>query len=280
LTMVNLPSRLLDGVTGGTVVGLHAAIFIWLTFILTLGVAAYAVIRLIARNFSRNITEERIIMRGTSAGVGLGTASVLILLQLRYHAITYILAGVESGVAPVSLAAISSVLTMLIGVASWSNTRVPRYQKKSYVDPNKPVIGWSFDPTPWRSTVRRIKEIDWASKRQSAEPPEVQVVLGNYKEKLLLARVQFSKGGLIRFDRDALQARKNMEQWITLRLSLGPTTKSRLEKEVEAHFHNEFSNLFNSVLYEMIYRNEVIMAQEGQTVVLGLPVKERSPEAE
>ncbi|MDG6933414.1 MAG: hypothetical protein JRN68_01825 [Nitrososphaerota archaeon] len=277
LTLAGLIGQL----SSGTHVGVYNSVFIWLTFIATLVFAAYEILIILVRAAGRNRQGKgpAPLLVGVPALVICAVS--LVVVQAEFHGVSYIVGGVEAGEAPLSLLAFSSIITALIGVLIFADVRL--WEGWSYRMTGQNHSGESYPDTRAGiradfSGARRIGEIDWASQKPADESKEMRVVLDSIEGNHVVARVQIGKRGPIRFDKDFLQARNNIEQWIIFRLeTLGPVTKSRLEREFGKVFSEQFTSLFDSVLYDMLYREKLLMGNEGQTVVIGLPAGRETP---
>jgi hypothetical protein len=72
-------------------------------------------------------------------------------------------------------------------------------------------------------------------------------------------------------DRDLIQTKANVAEWILLSLRLGgKVAKSKLESSFEEQFPKIYVPLFNSVLYDLIYKNKVDSVKEGSRMMLFL----------
>jgi hypothetical protein len=72
-------------------------------------------------------------------------------------------------------------------------------------------------------------------------------------------------------DRDAIQTKKNVSEWILLSLRIGgKVPKTKLETGFEDQFPRIYVPLFNSVLYDLIYQGKVEAVKEGNRMMISL----------
>lgn len=72
-------------------------------------------------------------------------------------------------------------------------------------------------------------------------------------------------------DRDLIQTKANVAEWILLSLRLGgKVAKTKLESSFEEQFPKIYVPLFNSVLYDLIYKGKVDSVKEGSRMMLML----------
>lgn len=279
--MLLILSGLIGRLLSGTHVGVYTSVFIWLTFIATVVIATFGILTVLVRAAGRNRHNKTLVKLLTGVLVlAIGIISLGV-AQAEFHGVSYIIAGIEAGEAPLSLLALSSIITVTTGVLISADVKlwgswIHRMTDKNVTDGSYSDIRLGIRDD--FSGAKRIGEIDWASEKPTDESKEMRVVLDSMGGNHVIARVQIGKSGSIRFDKDSLQARNNIEQWIIFRLeTLGPVTKSRLEREFGKSFSDQFVSLFNSVLYDMLYREKLLMGNEGETVVIGLPVGGETP---
>jgi hypothetical protein len=234
---------------GGSKIGYVPAVLTWVAFIASIvAMAGFCI-------YAASIAGPPVIRSGLRRKNILFGALVIIVLffvlQFGIGVFNPLESGIASGEAPLALTWIAAILTLLANLGfviffarSGSQARLippARAQSQSLED---------------EGLTKQAKQID--------------VVLGDPQDAALLAEdfVQTKKGG---YDRDAIQTRNNIAEWIVATISSdGRMPKKELEQRFSEQFPRVLWPLFNSVVYDLVYQNRLIFVQEGGMEVIAL----------
>ncbi len=295
----------LGSIANGIPVGYSVAVLIWLSSIFSLIAALFLVLLFILH--SRGISFVAVISKRKKVTALLLVIVVAFLLAIQYGTslLLPIERGVAEGVAPPALIEISSVISLfsilgaliLIGqgpkvdnrllntnggslqtgpsfassnersaaneMLSKQTVSAPQPQKEPVSNPQ--VSSTKQEPAPALAATTQAKVEDEVIKKVS------EIVSPND-----LSILTSQSSSLSQSERDALQTRKNIAEWIILSLNIGgKTPKGRLEMAFEEQFPKVYVPLFNSVLYDLIYQGKVESTKEGNRMMISLPKEEQ-----
>lgn len=293
----------LGSIANGIQVGYSVAVLIWLSSIFSLVAALFLVLLFILH--SRGISFISVISRRKKVATLLLIVVIALFLVIQYGTslLLPIERGVSEGVAPPALIEISSVISLfsvlgalifigqgpkvdgrllntnggslqtgpssaisnedMLTKDALNRQTVPAPQQQK--EPAAQVSNIKQEPVPGFATATQVKVEDEVMKKVS------EIVSPND-----LSILTSQASSLSQSERDALQTRKNIAEWIILSLNIGgKTPKGRLEMAFEEQFPKVYVPLFNSVLYDLIYQGKVESTKEGNRMMISLPKEEQ-----
>ena len=292
-------SGYLGSIANGVSVGYSVAVLIWLSSIFSLIAALFLVLLFILH--SRGISFIAVVSRRKKLVTMLVVTLVAVLLVVQYGTTLLfpIERGVADGVAPPALIEISSIISLfsvlgaLIFVGQGPkvddrllNTNGGSFQAHSAVasskehPANKETLHIASSAqtqqesitAPQASSTKQesVTTLDVAP--QAKVEDEVIKKVSEIVSPTDLTILTSQASSLSQSERDALQTRKNIAEWIILSLNIGgKTPKGRLEMAFEEQFPKVYVPLFNSVLYDLIYQGKVESTKEGNRMMISLP---------
>jgi len=165
-------------------------------------------------------------------------------------------AGISDGIAPPILLGIAPLLSMLAIVGlilySWKTKLLSRS-----IAVGEQKAGEINQP-------KQVQE-DLSSKEAAKGQLELISSLLDKSEMQKLVGAEWGYDE----SRDRLQTKKNIETWILESVkAANRVSKSRLEAEFERQFPTAYLALFNSVLYDLVYRDKLeVIREEGKTMI-------------
>lgn len=283
----------------GVNVGYGAAVITWLSFIFSF--AAFIVLAIFGLMSFRGKQPVDVIKRNKKFFflILVAILAALFAVQFGTNLLIPIESGVADGVAPPVLMMISSLLSVfcissiliyimssqrpMAGPASLANGG----QTEASITAQQPLIlgnakqsESSFTPTstpisqPSLHSEKQIQE-QKVVEQLSEHKPKDEEVLKRLSEIVWPNEPANQSTSVTstmnQSEKDALQTRKNIAEWILLSLRIGgKVAKSKLELNFEDQFPKVYVPLFNSVLYDLIYQGKVESIKEGARMMLSL----------
>ncbi len=183
-------------------------------------------------------------------------AALILILQFGTPYLRYVEAGISDGIAPPILLGIAPLLSMLAIVGlilySWKTKLLSRS-----IAVGEQKAGEINQP-------KQVQE-DLSSKEAAKGQLEMISSLLDKSEMQKLVGAEWGYDE----SRDRLQTKKNIETWILESVkAANRVSKSRLEAEFERQFPTAYLALFNSVLYDLVYRDKLeVIREEGKTMI-------------
>ncbi|MEM0117408.1 MAG: hypothetical protein QXV32_03080 [Conexivisphaerales archaeon] len=270
----------LKGIEGGVYMGFSTALLAWVAFFLALAADMGMVLLLILRSQSSTLSLLYRRHRILSIALPLSFLAAIAVLQFGTPYLGYIEAGVSQGIAPPILLSLAPALSILAVIAlmlfTWKfrylqKVSVPEKAKVEVVQNTFPQVREQTGPTDIPTAPSAIHSSEGKKSIAKEQLELISSILDNQEmQKLVDSELIVDSAQ----DRDQLQTRKNIEQWIleSVRAS-GRITKNRLEADFERQFPPVYLALFNSVLYDLVYKDKLVISREGSRTIIALPSK-------
>ncbi|MEM3638188.1 MAG: hypothetical protein QXX17_07485 [Conexivisphaerales archaeon] len=295
----------LGSIGNGVQVGYPVAVLIWLSSIFSLVAALSLALLFILR--SRGVSLSSIVSKRKKVLLLFIVIVLAIILGIQFGTslLTPIERGISEGVAPPALMEISSLVSLfsvlgaLILIRQGSGPAELLSTANGGSASPSPVIEANREPTssevkfqpapavqPQRQTQTQQQTSYAQQEALSTSSSSAQVKVEEDVLKKVSTIISPSdlplltssppSSSLSQSERDALQTRKNIAEWIILSLNIGgKTPKGKLEMAFEEQFPKVYVPLFNSVLYDLIYQGKVETSKEGNRMMIFLPKQEQ-----
>jgi hypothetical protein len=251
IAILVLLSRI-PGVEEGIKIGYPYSAFVWGAFILSLAAVFVFGVHLYLRwRLPEAGTGQRPYYRFMIAAL-LALAALIIFLQFGTGYLRPIEQGILDGYAPLSLGWAAAIITLLINAGLVADS----YLWSRRASARGPEISGARGSSP--------QQVGGVGAVASVKGRRMEVIVGNPQDVSVLTGSSTERKGSP-FDRDEIQTRNNISEWILSSLPPHvPLDKDTLEEKFEEQFPKTLWPLFNSVLYDLIYRNKVVMRKENQ----------------
>lgn len=286
----------LSNIAAGAPVGYPASAVIWLSSIFSLIAAIFLILMLIFRVKNLSLSDELSKRKSFVAIIVVAAIALFLILQYATNTLVPIERGIVDGFAPPSLLEISSIITLFAvfgliifkGEGLVINKNLSSTNGGSIVQP----LQTAMDSSASLKSVSQSYEQERKEQTFSSQPsmkPEVPAASSEPKlddeifKKVSgiispddLTKLTSPQPTISQSEKDALQTRKNIAEWILLSLRIaGKTPKGKLETSFEEQFPKLYVPLFNSVLYDLIYQGKVESTKEGNRMMISLAKSEQ-----
>ncbi|MDG6934659.1 MAG: hypothetical protein JRN68_08155 [Nitrososphaerota archaeon] len=255
----------ISNLEGGSNIGYVPAVLTWVAFIASVaamgGFCTYVVATAGPPYVRSSITK-----RNVAIGIVIILA-IFLILQFGLHTFAPLESGIASGEAPISLTWIAAVLTLLANLGFVIFVSKYRSNGKGGEAAN---LGFAVISEGSQAESR-------AAEGRRMKTKTIDVVLGDPQDAAMLSG-NFDSSRAGGYNRDAIQTRNNIAEWIVTCVSI---EKKLAKKTLESRFSEQFPRtlwpLFNSVVYDLVYQNRLVLEGERGSELISL--KER-PTAE
>jgi hypothetical protein len=241
---------------GGVYVGFGTALLAWTATIIAILADASIVVMFVLHGHSISVLRLYKKYRPLFIAFPFAFAALILILQFGTPYLRYVEAGISDGIAPPILLGIAPLLSMLAIVGlilySWKTKLLSRS-----IAVGEQKAGEINQP-------KQVQE-DLSSKEAAKGQLEMISSLLDKSEMQKLVGAEWGYDE----SRDRLQTKKNIETWILESVkAANRVSKSRLEAEFERQFPTAYLALFNSVLYDLVYRDKLeVIREEGKTMI-------------
>jgi hypothetical protein len=241
---------------GGVYVGFGTALLAWTATIIAILADASIVVMFVLHGHSISVLRLYKKYRPLFIALPFAFAALILILQFGTPYLRYVEAGISDGIAPPILLGIAPLLSMLAIVGlilySWKTKLLSRS-----IAVGEQKAGEINQP-------KQVQE-DLSSKEAAKGQLEMISSLLDKSEMQKLVGAEWGYDE----SRDRLQTKKNIETWILESVkAANRVSKSRLEAEFERQFPTAYLALFNSVLYDLVYRDKLeVIREEGKTMI-------------
>jgi|BEDMetMinimDraft_2_1075160.scaffolds.fasta_scaffold00814_2 hypothetical protein len=241
---------------GGVYVGFGTALLAWTATIIAILADASIVMMFVLHGHSISVLRLYKKYRPLFIAFPFAFAALILILQFGTPYLRYVEAGISDGIAPPILLGIAPLLSMLAIVGlilySWKTKLLSRS-----IAVGEQKAGEINQP-------KQVQE-DLSSKEAAKGQLEMISSLLDKSEMQKLVGAEWGYDE----SRDRLQTKKNIETWILESVkAANRVSKSRLEAEFERQFPTAYLALFNSVLYDLVYRDKLeVIREEGKTMI-------------
>jgi hypothetical protein len=241
---------------GGVYVGFGTALLAWTATIIAILADASIVMMFVLHGHSISVLRLYKKYRPLFIAFPFAFAALILILQFGTPYLRYVEAGISDGIAPPILLGIAPLLSMLAIVGlilySWKTKLLSRS-----IAVGEQKAGEINQP-------KQVQE-DLSSKEAAKGQLEMISSLLDKSEMQKLVGAEWGYDE----SRDRLQTKKNIETWILESVkAANRVSKSRLEAEFKRQFPTAYLALFNSVLYDLVYRDKLeVIREEGKTMI-------------
>jgi len=256
----------LSQIEGGIYVGFGAALLAWTATIIAIVADACIVVMFVLHSQSISVVKLYRKYRLLFVVLPAALVGLIIILQFGTPYLTYVELGISDGIAPPILLGLAPLLSMLAIVGlimySWKTSLL---SGSIVANKEKPVeLNISAKPEPAEVPLATSA----ASQKEAAK--EQLKMISSILDKSDIQKL-VSPEPLWGYDesRDRLQTKRNIETWILESVkAANRIQKNMLEAEFERHFPATYLALFNSVLYDLVYKDKLeIVKEDGKTMV-------------
>lgn len=250
----------LNSVEKGVYLGFNIALMAWLAFIISIS-ANVAIFSLIVLR-SRSISFAKAYNRHKSGFVAsfLILITIILILQFWTPYFKYLESGVSDGIAPPILLTVAPILSLIaiisvllyswrIDASKFTSEEYFELKQRSKADKSAHVFGTTQEEEEhYKQSVHQLKSL-------------VSFIDSYHQTKELKPEIEYNN--------DLLQVKRNIERWILDTIGgSGSISKARLTSEFEKQFPKTLVALFNSVLYDLIYKDELEMVKDNEKIIV------------
>jgi hypothetical protein len=246
---------------GGVYVGFGTALLAWTATIIAILADASIVLMFVLHSRSVSILRLYKKYRLLFIILPLSLVALILVVQFGTPYLRYMEAGISDGIAPPILLGLAPLLSMLaiIGLILYS------WKTK--------LLSGNIAPIKERAIeINQPKQLEaFVSPAPSTPKEAAKEQLEIISSILDKSEMQKLVSGEWAYDdsRDRLQTKRNIETWILESVKAADrVSKNRLEAEFERQFPSTYLALFNSVLYDLVYKDKLeIIREEGKTMI-------------
>jgi hypothetical protein len=255
------PSALSAGLGNGVGMGVNLSIATWFAFLVTVGVLYFGLLRRLLASISKSVSQYRSRLRFGIAISVLAALEALYIVQVNGGYLSSLLHGIAQGYVPLGILLLES--GVCVGMAFWRLVSPKPVSVPSQMGVSTYSIG-ELQRTG-------LREVDWEGKGEREEPREIRVLVGDEPDSPVL-ELEIAPSQKSVYTRDDIQTRSILADWIIKTLQKeSPLEKATLEESFRASFPSLYVSLLNSVLYDLVYKNKVLLVVEDRGIMLALP---------
>jgi len=281
LLFVTTPMGTLES---GVPANFGVALVTWVAFALSIFVLGYVLFDFAVEKRQDEMAKLGFTKARAGAVVLVAGLAVILYLQLGTPYFVAIESGILAGEVPLALTGVTSAVWLIVLGSillrhqlrniTFANGLNPKEPAVTELPASDPVIA---PPAPTQQSVQPQPSVPGPPIRlimdsSSITLEDIRRVGTIMAQKDVEALTAHGSPAIGEADRDFLQIKKNVSEWIILSLSIGgKMPKQKLESSFEDQFPKKLLPLFNSVLYDLIYQNRVQSTRDGTKMMISLP---------